>query len=58
MWSWAFTFLVIAVVAAIFAFGGFITAAVGISKVLFFIFVVLFLVALAAALLTQHPRSY
>ena len=37
MLSWAFTFLVIAIIAAIFGFGGIAGAATGIAKILFFV---------------------
>lgn len=46
MLGWVFLFLVIAIVAAIFGFGGIAVQAVGIAKILFFIFLVLFLVSL------------
>jgi uncharacterized membrane protein YtjA (UPF0391 family) len=43
---WAVVFLVIALVAALFGFGGISSAAAGIAKVLFAIFLVLFIIAL------------
>ena len=46
MLRWALGFFIIAIVAAIFGFGGIAVAAAGIAKILFFIFLVLFLVAL------------
>jgi len=46
MLHYAVVFLVIALVAAIFGFGGIVAPAVGIAKVLFFVFLVLFLVSL------------
>jgi uncharacterized membrane protein YtjA (UPF0391 family) len=50
MLRWAAIFLVIAIIAAIFGFGGIAGSAIGIAKVLFFIFVaicvILFLVGL------------
>jgi uncharacterized membrane protein YtjA (UPF0391 family) len=46
MLSWAITFLVIAIIAAVLGFGGIAGTAVGIAKILFFIFLVLFVVAL------------
>jgi uncharacterized membrane protein YtjA (UPF0391 family) len=52
MLRWALFFLVIAIIAAIFGFGGIASAAVGIAKVLFFIFIVIFVVLLVAGLLT------
>jgi len=42
MLYYALVFFLIAVVAAIFGFGGIAAGAVGISKILFFVFVILF----------------
>ncbi len=46
MLGWAVTFFVIALVAAVFGFTGIAVAAATVAKVLFFLFLVLFLVAL------------
>jgi uncharacterized membrane protein YtjA (UPF0391 family) len=46
MLSWAITFLIIAIIAAILGFGGVAGTAVGIAKILFFVFLVLFVVSL------------
>lgn len=46
MLSWTITFLVIALIAAVFGFGGIAVAAAGIAKILFFIFLILFLASL------------
>ncbi len=46
MLGWALTFLVIALIAGALGFTGIYVAAAGIAKILFFIFVVLFLVSL------------
>ncbi|HEY8932087.1 MAG TPA: DUF1328 domain-containing protein [Rariglobus sp.] len=46
MLSWSLCFLIIALIAAALGFGGIAGTAVGIAKVLFFIFIVLFLVSL------------
>ena len=46
MLRWAFIFCVLAVVAAVFGFGGISAAAVDIARILFFIFVVLFVISL------------
>ena len=46
MLGWALTFLVIALIAGALGFTGIYIAAAGIAKILFFIFVVLFLVSL------------
>ncbi len=48
MLYWAVVFLIISIVAGILGFGG-VSAAAGIAKVLFFIFVVLFVVTLLIA---------
>lgn len=52
MLSWALTFLIVALIAAVFGFGGIAASAVGIAQVLFFIFIVLFLVSLLYHLMT------
>jgi uncharacterized membrane protein YtjA (UPF0391 family) len=46
MLRWAVIFLVISIIAAIFGFGGISEGASDIARILFFIFVVLFLLAL------------
>ncbi|AWI83249.1 DUF1328 domain-containing protein [Alloyangia pacifica] len=46
MLYWALLFFVVAIVAAIFGFGGIASASAGIAQVLFFIFLVLFVVTL------------
>jgi len=53
MLNWALTFLVVAILAAVFGFGGVAIAAAGIAKMLFFIFLVLFLVSLMAHLVRR-----
>jgi uncharacterized membrane protein YtjA (UPF0391 family) len=50
MLGWALTFLVIALIAAVFGFGGIAVASAGIAKLLFFVFLVLFAVSLIASL--------
>lgn len=50
MLRWALAFFIIAITAAILGFGGIAVAAAGIAKVLFFIFLVLFLIALPGGL--------
>jgi uncharacterized membrane protein YtjA (UPF0391 family) len=42
MLRWAFMFLIIALIAALFGFGGIASAAAGIAKVLFFIAISIF----------------
>ena len=46
MLYWALVFFIVAIVAALFGFGGIASAAGGIAQILFFIFVVLFLITL------------
>ena len=46
MLRWAFIFLVVAIIAAVFGFGGIAAAATDIARVLFFIFLVLFVIVL------------
>jgi uncharacterized membrane protein YtjA (UPF0391 family) len=48
MLGWALTFLVIALVAALFGFGGIYEGAVWIAQILFFVFLVLFVVSIIA----------
>ncbi len=48
MLRWTVIFLVIAIVAAIFGFGGIASGAASIAKILFFIFLVLFVISLIA----------
>lgn len=45
MLHWSLVFLVIAIIAAVLGFGGIAGTAVGIAKVLFFVFLVLWLVS-------------
>ena len=53
MLRWALAFFVIAIIAAVFGFGGIAVAAAGIAKLLFFIFLVLFLVALLGGMVRR-----
>jgi len=46
MLRWALIFLVIAMVAALFGFGGIVEVAAGMARILFFIFIVLLLLSL------------
>ena len=50
MLRWAMIFAIIALVAAVLGFGGIAATAAGFAKILFYIFVALFLVALVAGL--------
>jgi len=53
MLRWALGFFLIAIVAAIFGFGGIAVAAAGIAKILFFLFLILFLLALVGGLVRR-----
>jgi len=54
MLYWAIVFLVVAAVAALLGFGGAAGAAVGIAKVLFFIFLIGFALSLIFGLRHRH----
>ena len=45
MLNWAITFLVIALIAAVLGFGGLAGTAIGLAKILFFVFIVLFIIS-------------
>jgi uncharacterized membrane protein YtjA (UPF0391 family) len=55
MLYWTLIFLVIAMVAAVFGFTGIYAASAGIAKVLFFVFLVLFLISLIGGGLSRRP---
>jgi uncharacterized membrane protein YtjA (UPF0391 family) len=44
--SWALIFFVVALIAAVLGFGGLAATSAGIAKILFFIFLVLFVISL------------
>ena len=46
MLKWSGIFLVIAIVAAVFGFGGIVESAAGIAKILFYLFLILFVISL------------
>ncbi|UTA48512.1 DUF1328 domain-containing protein [Simiduia sp. 21SJ11W-1] len=52
MLSWVVTFLILALIAGFLGFGGVASASLGIAKLFFAVFIVLFLVTLVAHLLT------
>jgi uncharacterized membrane protein YtjA (UPF0391 family) len=54
MLSWALTFFILALVAAIFGFGGIAATSAGIAKLLFFVFLVLFVISLVTGR-SPHP---
>lgn len=51
MLSWALTFLIIALIAALLGFTGVAGVSMGIAKLLFWVFIVLFLVSVVASLI-------
>ena len=50
MLGWALMFFLVAILAAVFGFGGVAIASAGIAKILFFIFLVGFVITLAMGL--------
>ncbi len=60
MLFWVAAFFVIALVAAVFGFGGIASGAASVAQVLFFVFVVLFLISLVVSLFrhgSPTPRA-
>jgi uncharacterized membrane protein YtjA (UPF0391 family) len=55
MLGWAVTFLVIALIAALFGFGGLASASAGIAQILFFVFLALFAIALLVRAFRGQP---
>jgi uncharacterized membrane protein YtjA (UPF0391 family) len=55
MLYWALVFLIVALVAGLFGFTGIYLAAAGIAKILFIIFLVLFLISLLFGGLRRPP---
>jgi uncharacterized membrane protein YtjA (UPF0391 family) len=55
MLYWALMFLVVALVAAIFGFGGIASTATGIAQILFVIALIMFVVSLLAGFLRRNP---
>lgn len=53
MLRYAIGFFIVALIAAIFGFTGIAVAAAGIAKLLFFVFVILFILSLVAGLLRR-----
>lgn len=52
MLYWALVFFVVALIAALFGFGGIAAGAVSIAQVLFFLFLVLFVITLLMGLIS------
>ena len=55
MLRWAILFLVVAIIAAVFGFGGIAAAATGIARLLFVVFLVLFVITLFMGSRTTAP---
>ena len=55
MLKWAVIFLIVAIVAAVFGFTGIAGTATDIAKILFFVFIVLFLIGLVLGLIKRPP---
>jgi uncharacterized membrane protein YtjA (UPF0391 family) len=53
MLGWALVFFIVAIIAAVFGFGGIAAAAAGVAKILFYVFLVAFLVMLVAGLVRR-----
>ena len=57
MLGWAITFLVVALVAALFGFGGIAAVAVDLARIVFFVAIVLFLISAVVTLIRgRSPR--
>lgn len=56
MLRWAIGFFIIAIIAALFGFGGISAAATDMAKILFYIFVILFVVSLVFGFI-RRPRA-
>jgi uncharacterized membrane protein YtjA (UPF0391 family) len=55
MLNWALTFLVIALIAAALGFGGIAGTSAGIAKILFFVFIALFVLSMVMRALKGRP---
>lgn len=56
MLRWAVIFFVVAIIAALFGFTGIAAAATEIARILFFVFILLFIIALLTGWM-RRPRS-
>jgi uncharacterized membrane protein YtjA (UPF0391 family) len=55
MLYWALMFLVVALIAAFFGFGGIASTATGIAQILFVVALVMFVASLLASLIRRNP---
>lgn len=53
---WAFVFFIVAILAAVFGFGGIAAGAMSIAKILFWIFIILFVISLVFGLFRRGGR--
>jgi uncharacterized membrane protein YtjA (UPF0391 family) len=53
MLRWTLIFLVVSILAAVFGFGGIAAASAGIARILFFLFLILFVASLLAGLIRR-----
>ncbi|MFW5682100.1 MAG: DUF1328 domain-containing protein [Phycisphaeraceae bacterium] len=54
MLGWALAFFIIAIIAAVFGFGGIAEGATDIAQILFFVFLVLFVISLVLRLVRKR----
>jgi uncharacterized membrane protein YtjA (UPF0391 family) len=57
MLTWALIFFVIAIVAAVFGFGGIAEASADVAQILFWVFVAIFLISLVVGLVGRGRRG-
>jgi uncharacterized membrane protein YtjA (UPF0391 family) len=57
VFRWALVFLIVTFLAGIFAFAGLVLAAAALAKLIFYLFLVLFLLALIAGLLRKSRSN-
>ncbi len=55
MLYWAFVFLVVALVGGLLGFGGVASTAASIAQALFFVFLIVFVVALVTGVMSRRP---
>ncbi len=56
MLYWALVFFVVSIVAALFGFGNIAAGSADIARILFFVFIVLFVISLIMGLVRRGPR--
>jgi uncharacterized membrane protein YtjA (UPF0391 family) len=57
MLSWSLFFLIFALIAAVFGFGGIAVASASIAQVLFYIFLALFIISIIVKLLKKRDQT-